>query len=342
MGETSLGKVAATGVAIHVPVVDHRALLATMPPRYREHLERFPLASLVVVPLRIGDRVTGTITAGRGPGLAPFTVDDQRLLQDIADRAAFAIDNARLAARLQRSIRDAQQAVRIRDEFLSIAGHELKTPVAALQLQVEGLLRQAERGALGAVPPRVVDRLEKAQGHVERLELLIAGLLDVAKIAAGKLVLAHEEVELASLLAEVTERFSEPLSRAGCDVSIRTAEPVVGCWDRLRLDQVFTNLVSNALKYGPGKPIEITIDREGDRARVAVRDRGIGVSPDDRRRIFGRFERAVSDRHYGGLGLGLWISQEIVEAFGGRIEVESELGSGSTFTVELPLDMKAA
>lgn len=343
VGQTSVGRVAASGEAILVQRVDMRALLeSTRTEAYREHLRRHPIATLVIVPLRVGERVIGTITASRGPGQPSFTQDDQRLLQDVADRAAFAIENARLAQRLKQSVQDAQEAVRLRDEFLSIAGHELNTPVAALQLQVEGLLRQSERGALGEVHPRLLERLGKAQAHVERLEVLIAALLDVSKIAAGKLALQREDVELSALLADIIDRFNEPLMRAGCDVSLRASERVVGHWDRVRLDQVFTNLLNNALKYGAGKPIDISIGADGGQARVAVRDHGIGVSADDRQRIFGRFERAVSERNYGGLGLGLWISHEIVEALGGTIHVDSEVGTGSTFTVELPLEQKAA
>lgn len=337
VGETSVGKVAATGTPLLVPVVAMEAMLASTRPEYRDHLRRFPVGSLVTVPLRSPERVIGTLTASRRPGDHAFTVDDQQLLADISDRAAFAIENARLADRLRDAMRDAQQAVRIRDEFLAIAGHELRTPITALQLQIDGIVRQAEKGALGSLPPRVVERLRKAQGHVERLEVLIAGLLDVSRIAAGKLAVHREEVELAALISDVIDRFTEPLGRAGCVVAMHAPAPVVGEWDRLRLDQVFSNLLGNAIKYGAGKPIDISIGCDDGTARVAVRDQGIGVPPEDASRIFGRFERAVSDRNYGGLGLGLWISREIVHAFGGTIHIKSELGAGSTFTVELPL-----
>jgi signal transduction histidine kinase len=313
-----------------MPVVPFESLLASTRPEYRAQLERFPIGSLLVVPLRIGERILGTLSVSRSPGMPPFNSKDQQLLQDLADRAAVTVENARLAERLQ-------QAVRLRDEFLSIAGHELRTPLAALQLQVEGLLHQVEKGAMGAAPKRLVERLSKAQMHVVRLEVLIVGLLDVSRIAAGRLMLQREEMELTGLLSDILDRFSEHLRRAGCEVSMQAGEQVVGRWDRMRLDQVFTNLVGNALKYGAGKPIQIRIDRDEGRARVAVQDHGIGVSPEDRSRIFGRFERAVSERNYGGLGLGLWISRQIVEALGGRIDLESQLGAGSTFTVELPL-----
>lgn len=335
VGETSLGRVAATGEPLLIPVVPHESLAASTRPEYREHLRRFPVGSLLIVPLKVGERIIGALTVSRRPGLPPYNLKDQQLLEELAERAAIAVENARLTQRLQ-------QAVRLRDDFLSVAGHELRTPLAALQLQVEGLLRQLEKGAMGPVPPRLVERLARARTQVLRLEVLIAGLLDVSRIAGGKLVLQSEEVELTALLSEVIDRFSEHLSRAGCEVSVQAGERLVGRWDRVRLDQVFTNLVSNAAKYGAGKPIQIRIARENDHARIAVQDHGIGISPEDRRRIFGRFERAVPERNYGGLGLGLWISRQIVEALGGHIELESEVGAGSTFTVELPLEQPGA
>jgi signal transduction histidine kinase len=342
LGESSLGTVAATGKPLLLSDLPLHAQLASAKAEYREHFERFPIASLLVVPLRIGERIIGTMTSARSPGLPSFTLQDRDLLQDIADRAAFAIENARLAERLRSSMHEAQDAVRLRDEFLSIAGHELKTPLAALQLQIEGLHRQAERGAFGPAPRRLLERLGKAQTQVQRLEVLVTGLLDVSRIAAGRLTLQLEEVDLASILHDVIDRFDEQLSRSKCAVSMEMSEHIVGCWDRIRLDQVFTNLMSNAVKYGAGKPIDIRVARENGCARVLVRDRGIGISEFDRPRIFGRFERAVSERNYGGLGLGLWISKQIVESLGGTIDLESRIGAGSTFIVELPLEMEEA
>jgi signal transduction histidine kinase len=127
------------------------------------------------------------------------------------------------------------------------------------------------------------------------------------------------------------------LAQAGCSVQFSAASPVVGRWDRLRLEQVVTNLLSNAMKYGAGKPIEVVVEGNGERARLAVRDHGLGISETAQRRIFGAFERAVSERHYGGLGLGLYIARQLVVAHGGSIRVESKPGLGATFTVELSL-----
>jgi len=232
---------------------------------------------------------------------------------------------------------EAQQAVHLRDEFLAIAGHELRTPLTALRLQVEGLNRQVQKSAFGPLLERLVERLAKAEGNVIRLDGLVRELLDVSRIASGRLALAKESVDLTDLVAEIVDRFGENVRRAGCAVSLTAEEHVVGCWDRGRLDQVVTNVLGNALKYGAGKPIAVRVAREDDRARVTIADRGIGIPPKDLGRIFARFERAVTDKHFGGLGLGLWISDEIVRASGGRIEVESSVGEGSTFSIVLPL-----
>lgn len=331
LGDGVVGRVAATGEPALVAVASNEALIAGLSDAdHIAFLRRFPVSTYVVVALRLGERVIGIMACWRGPGARPFKPIDEQLLQEVADRTAFAVENARLAERLR-------LAVKLRDDFLSVAGHELKTPLAALQLQVENVLRQTQTGAMGTVSPRLVERLNKVRTLVVRLEILISGLLDVSRIAAGKLLFQREDVELKGLVADVVERFGDHVGRAGSEVSMEGSGLVVGQWDRVRLDQVFTNLVGNALKYGGGKPIEIRITRHCDSARVVVQDHGIGIAPEDRARIFDRFERAVPERNYAGLGLGLWISQQIVHAFGGRIELESEVGVGSTFLVELPL-----
>ncbi len=231
---------------------------------------------------------------------------------------------------------DLKKAVRVRDDFVSVAGHELKTPLATLMLHVQALQHQVEKGSFGPPHPRLAERLVKAHRHVERLERLIEELLDVARVSSGHMTLQVERVDLVELLKDVIERFDEQLAHAQCEIRACLPEQLFGRWDRLRIDQVLTNLISNAVKYGAGKPIEVSVDEDEGVARVTVRDQGIGIAPQDRERVFARFERAVSDRHYGGLGLGLWISDQIAQAHGGRILLESSEGCGSAFTVELP------
>jgi len=232
--------------------------------------------------------------------------------------------------RVEALAEELRRAVRARDDFLSIAGHELNTPLAALGLQLEGVRRITNLD-----PETLRARLDKAIAQVRRLEGLVGELLDVSRISAGRLTLAREPIDLRVLAGNVVERLAPSAARASCPVHLDAA-PASGTWDPARLDQVITNLLTNAFKYGAGKAIDVQVGAADGLARLAVRDHGIGVPAEDRERIFRRFERAVSDRHYGGLGLGLWISRQIVEAHGGRIWAEPAGEEGTRFVVELP------
>lgn len=231
---------------------------------------------------------------------------------------------------------EAVESIRARDDFLSIASHELKTPLTTLHLQLQWLQRTASKNPeiLGAVEKR----LETALRQTRRLAGLVNELLDVSRLIHGRLVLEPTEVDLSSVLREVVERYGLEAAQAKVRVELAGADrPIVGYWDPLRIDQVLANLLSNAIKYGRGRPVEIQASEVDGRARVSVTDHGIGISPQDQVRIFDRFERAVSTRYYGGFGLGLWITRQVVEAHEGTIAVKSELEEGSTFALELPL-----
>jgi PAS domain S-box-containing protein len=227
-----------------------------------------------------------------------------------------------------------QEALRLREEFLSIASHELKTPLTALLMQVQSVQRLAAREPSLA---RYEHRLERAVESALRLDKLIVQLLDVSRLTEGRLPLEPEPFELGSLVGEVVSRFDEAAEQARSPITLLTNGAVEGMWDRLRIDQVVTNLVSNALKYGAGQPVEISVLSAGDEALVAVRDHGIGMSKEQIGRIFRRFERGVEARSYGGFGLGLWIGMEIARASGGTIDVESVPGGGARFTLRLPI-----
>jgi two-component system, OmpR family, sensor kinase len=237
----------------------------------------------------------------------------------------------------ERLYQEAQRALRTRDAFLSVAGHEFRTPLSALSLTIENLREQAKIAGDEALEAR----LQSPARQVDRLGRLTEQLLDVGRIDSGRLALEPEEVELVGLTCEVLDRLGTEAKAARCELRLQGPAPVRGRWDRSRLDQVITNLVTNALKFGGGSPVEVSVTSTGDSATLAVRDRGIGIRAEDQGRIFERFERAVSNRSYKGIGLGLWITREIVQAHGGRLLVESQPGQGATFRAVLPLSAAA-
>lgn len=234
---------------------------------------------------------------------------------------------------------EAQSALQMREEFISVAAHELRTPLTALQLKIEGvrqgLVKARAQSDLGHLA-KAVHRLEGALRQVERLSELVERLLDVSRIVQGKLAMTFEESDLSSLVAHVLEDFREPAYQTGSELRFHQPGEIVGVWDKARLEQVVVNLVSNAIKYGAGKPIDIKVEATDGRVRLIVTDQGIGIGDADLERIFGRFERAASARHYSGMGLGLYVTRNIVEAHGGTVRAASRSGEGSTFVVDLP------
>ncbi len=241
---------------------------------------------------------------------------------------------------LRQTQEDLQRSLRTRDDFLSVAAHELRTPITSLRLYTQALIRTAAREALD--PAALAERARNADRQVARLARLVESLLDLSRIQSGKLQLHPERVDLAQVVGDVLAQMDEEARRAGCTVTLSAGGPVEGEWDRLRVEQVVANLLSNALKYGAHCPVDVRVEARGEGALIEVRDRGIGISPEDQARLFQRFERAVSDRHYGGFGLGLWIVRQIVTAMGGEVSLESEEGRGSVFRVWLPGARNAA
>jgi PAS domain S-box-containing protein len=232
-----------------------------------------------------------------------------------------------------------REAVRSRDEFLQIASHELKTPLTPLQLQLDLLGRAMERA--GVQNERLAERLEIATRQTTRLGRLVEALLDVSRITGGRVALEIDPFDLAEMVRDTAERFRSEASRAGSDLVVHAGEPIPGRWDRMRVEQIISNLLSNAIKYGQGNPIEVEARVSDGTVRVSVADHGIGIEKEALDRIFGRFERAVSIRHFGGLGLGLFIARRFAEAHGGTILVKSQPRAGSTFTVVLPQETAA-
>jgi len=228
----------------------------------------------------------------------------------------------------------ASEAIRLRDEFLSIASHELKTPLTALQLQLGTIRFQLARGAAG-----LEAKVDRAVRIGARLAQLIETLLDVSRFATGRLKLNAEPFDMRDAIQDVVERFRDSAAAAGCTLAVQTHGPVEGRWDRLRVEQVLTNLIANAIKYAGGRPIEISVERRDGDAILSVRDHGPGIADSDLRRIFERFERAAPTRHYAGLGLGLYVARQIAEAHGGSITAHTMRDGGACFSVRLPVDL---
>lgn len=324
---TPVTSVLQCGAILHLPdLSDEQIRSYTLDAHHAALIHQIGTRSVLIVPLVARDTPLGALTfAAASPHW--FGTADVELAVELGRRAALAIDNARLLAETQR-------ALRLREEFLTVASHELRTPVTSLRLSVEGLLRAASAGR--TVSAELLNRsLSRVLSRADRLEQLTGEILDVARIAQGRLELKRGEVELGALVRRVVERLEPELTAARCRVSFTCAAPVVGQWDAALLAQVVTHVLHNALKFGPGKPIEVFVGEEAGSARLVVRDHGIGIAPEQQGRIFERFERGVS-KNYGGMGLGLYISRRIAESHGGSIQVQSVPGVGSTFTVTLP------
>jgi signal transduction histidine kinase/CheY-like chemotaxis protein len=277
--------------------------------------------SWMSVPLRRPKRAIGALSLGSVRLDRSYSEKDLAFAEEVAVRVAMAVENAELYRR-------AQAAIQLREDFVSIASHELKTPLTPLKLQLASLKKR---------PPKdwatLMNRLTVADRQVDKLDELVSQLLDVSKIAAGRFDLHPQWVDLGRVAERVIERFA---TNAAASVIHLRSEAVRAWLDPFRIEQLVANLVGNAVKYGQGKPVEVEVSAEGDRALITVRDQGIGIGKPEQARIFDRFERAASVGQYGGFGLGLWIARQVVEASGGQISVKSELGKGSEFTAALP------
>ena len=227
----------------------------------------------------------------------------------------------------------AEAAVRMRDEFLAIASHELRTPLSTLVLRLGLLERHAVSGDLNQVQSSV----NRAKDQTERMRRLVDRLLDVSQLASGRLKLELEAGDLGEVVKEALERFSEVASNAKCELRVTAPSGINTLIDKFRLDEAIGNVVSNAIKYGAGKPVSVELNAKDGKATVVVQDRGIGIPVEDLSRVFGRFERTAISHNYGGLGLGLYIAKQVIEEHKGSIKAESRSGGGARIVIELPL-----
>jgi two-component system CheB/CheR fusion protein len=291
-----------------------------------------------------GSRFWASVVITRVEDADGHLIGFTKVTRDLSERkrAEDALREAKadLELRVNARTKDLQDALRARDEFLSIASHELKTPLTGLKLQLQMAKRRGERDPSA---PLSADEATSTFGRALRqagaLEDLVEDLLDVSRIQTGRLPLEPKAVNLGDLVEEVAARFSDQLAQAQSRLELRLQPGIVGNWDGRRVTQVFVNLISNAIKYAPQSPLVIsTQSGDDDNVVIEVADRGPGISPDKQPNIFERFERAGASANVGGLGLGLYIVRRIVEAHQGTVRVQSGLGQGTRFIIDLPLN----
>lgn len=233
---------------------------------------------------------------------------------------------------------DLQASIRMRDDFMSMVAHELRTPLNTLFLEAQLRKMQLDRGRADIFDATYLNTMvARDKRQIEAMMRLIDDMMDVTRIRSNALSIRPAEVELSALLARVVDNLSNQAEAAGSAITLEAGQPVTALWDEFRIEQVVINLLTNALRYGKGKPVTVSLSLSAQGACIAVRDQGLGISGPDQQRIFEQFSRVTSDDGTGGLGLGLYITRQLVEAHGGTISVQSRPGEGSLFTVTLPL-----
>jgi PAS domain S-box-containing protein len=288
------------------------------------------MKSCLLVPILGPTAAIGVITLLSTSTERVYTEEDLEMAQDLAVRIALALENARL-------YEETCAAVRMRDDFVAIAAHEIRSPVTTLQLHLNRTLGLARAETGDSVPPGILERLELMHSVGQRLVETMDQLLDLSRLASSQLPLNDEACDLAAVVRNVIPLLEHEIDRSGCTITTALSAAAVGYWDPFRIQQIVTNLISNALKYGRGKPVRIAVHADETSAWLEVRDQGIGIASRDRERIFEPYARVGPRASISGLGIGLHIARQIADVYGGRLSVESAPDSGSTFTLELPL-----
>lgn len=267
-----------------------------------------------------------------------YILDRSKRQEIIADYQKQLRQNKHIIETLERNYENTQREIQARDQFLAIASHELKTPVTSMLLQVQSAIHNIRNVSLANFSvANLLKMLEGTEQQSQRLSKIINDLLNLSLITTGRLDLQPEEVDLCAITRHVADSFSEKLKKENIELNVIADKPVVGIWDKVRITQAVTNLLSNAIKYGENKPIIVSVTNSNAKAELTVEDKGIGISHDQQKRIFERFERAVSSKEYKGLGVGLYITNQIVKAHNGSISVKSNPHNGTSFTIMLPL-----
>jgi signal transduction histidine kinase len=330
LGRGFAGRIAAERRPIVLDDVEHSDVLNPI-------LRQKGVKSLLGVPLIVEGRVLGVLHVGT-LYTRHFTDEDVRFLQIAADRAALAIEHARLyeaADRARRAAEAAGQQVRLRDEFLSVAAHELRTPITGMRTASQVILRPLLRGE-EITRERLMRMATVIDQESDKLARLVTQLLDLSRLEGGKLGLQRTPTDVVALVRAVVDRVQAQAWNV--TIQVEAEAPLLALVDPLRIEQVLTNLLDNAVKFGPeGGEITVTCTRPTvEVVQIVVQDQGIGLDPSEQERIFERFYQVSADERTTGLGLGLYISREIVQSHGGRIWAESPPDGGARFVVELP------
>ena len=306
-----------------------------------EFIERYPhlnseaqgehFLAVAFLPLIVGSECIGALSINFNHS-QKFNQSDREFLVALSNQCAQALHRSQLYD-------ETREAVAARDEFLSIASHELKTPLTPLKLQLQLLSRQIKKGEKEISHEKLLGIMQNFDKQLGRLSKLIEDLLDVSRITSGKLNLNLEKFNLSDMINDVLTQYEHQLKKAVIKVIFISESNIIGFFDRMRLEQVLVNLLTNAVKYAPGKPISVIVEKRKNIALITVKDQGPGIAQENQERIFKRFERVKNSENIGGLGLGLYISSQIIQAHNGQIRIESELGKGSSFIIEIPLTL---